>query len=56
MCVCSDECNEVRKLLRGTKNGFEVCTVDHQKDGKIRVDATITYRDKTHEVSLMVCL
>ena len=38
------------RLLRGNKDGFEVCTVDHQKGGKIRVDATITYRDKTHEV------
>lgn len=39
------------RLLRGNKHGFEVCTVDHQKGGKIRVDATITYRDNTHEVS-----
>ena len=38
------------RLLRGNKDGFEVCTVDHQKGGKIRVDATITYRDNTHEV------
>jgi len=40
------------RLLRGTKDGFEVCTVDHQKGGKIRVDATITYRDDTHEVGV----
>lgn len=40
------------RLLRGNKDGFEVCTVDHQKGGKIRVDATITYRDNTHEVGV----
>eukprot|EP00804_Cyclotella_cryptica_P002046 CCRYP_017840-RA/>CCRYP_017840-RA protein AED:0.05 eAED:0.05 QI:185/1/1/1/1/1/4/413/562 len=40
------------RLLRGNKDGFEVCTVDHQKGGKIRVDATITYRDDTHEVGV----
>lgn len=43
------------RLLRGNKDGFEVCTVDHQNGGKIRVDATITYRDKTHEVRLFFC-
>lgn len=43
------------RLLRGNSDGFEVCTVDHQNGGKIRVDATITYRDKTHEVRLFFC-
>lgn len=32
------------RLLRGTKDGFEICTIDHKNDGKVRVDATITYR------------
>ena len=40
------------RLLRGHKDGFEICTVDHQKDGKIRLDATITYRDDSHEVGV----
>lgn len=40
------------RLLRGTEDGFEICTIDHQKDGKVRVDATITYRDDTHEVGV----
>mmetsp|Transcript_16004 Transcript_16004/g.29024 ORF Transcript_16004/g.29024 Transcript_16004/m.29024 type:complete len:611 (-) Transcript_16004:385-2217(-) len=40
------------RLLRGTKEGFEICTVDHQDDGKVRVDASITYRDDTHEVGV----
>jgi len=31
------------RLLRGNKHGFEICTVDHQKDGKIRVDATVSF-------------
>lgn len=40
------------RLLRGNKNGFEICTVDHNKDGSIRLDATITYRDDSHEVGV----
>jgi len=40
------------RLLRGDKNGFEICTVDHQKDGAIRVDATISFSDDTHEVGV----
>mmetsp|Transcript_3019 Transcript_3019/g.6357 ORF Transcript_3019/g.6357 Transcript_3019/m.6357 type:complete len:643 (-) Transcript_3019:305-2233(-) len=40
------------RLLRGTKNGFEICTVDHKNGGKVRIDATITYRDDTHEVGV----
>ena len=40
------------RLLRGTKDGFEICTVDHKNIGKVRVDATITYRDDSHEVGV----
>jgi hypothetical protein len=40
------------RIIRGNKEGFEICTVDHQKDGKIRLDATITYKDDTHEVGV----
>jgi hypothetical protein len=40
------------RLLRGNKNGFEICTVDHRKGGKIRLDATITYKDDSHEVGV----
>eukprot|EP00588_Corethron_pennatum_P008503 CAMPEP_0194265992 /NCGR_PEP_ID=MMETSP0169-20130528/1041_1 /TAXON_ID=218684 /ORGANISM="Corethron pennatum, Strain L29A3" /LENGTH=584 /DNA_ID=CAMNT_0039006573 /DNA_START=64 /DNA_END=1818 /DNA_ORIENTATION=- len=40
------------RLVRGNKEGFQVCTVDHQKDGEIRVDATITYTDDNHEVGV----
>jgi len=40
------------RLLRGNKDGFEVCTVDHQKDDAIRVDATIKYSDCNHEVGV----
>eukprot|EP00985_Skeletonema_marinoi_P011297 scaffold5359_cov112-Skeletonema_marinoi.AAC.6 len=40
------------RLLRGTKDGFEICTIDHKNDGKVRVDATITYRDDNHEVGV----
>jgi len=38
------------RLIRGNKDGFEICTVDHQKDGAIRLDATIQYTDDNHEV------
>ena len=38
------------RLLRGNKNGFEICTVDHKRGGKIRLDATIEYKDSGHEI------
>lgn len=37
------------RLLRGNKEGFEICTVDHADGGKVRVDATVTYTDCNHE-------
>mmetsp|Transcript_14728 Transcript_14728/g.21665 ORF Transcript_14728/g.21665 Transcript_14728/m.21665 type:complete len:404 (+) Transcript_14728:586-1797(+) len=40
------------RLIRGDKEGFQICTVDHQQDGKIRVDASITYSDSNHEVGI----
>lgn len=40
------------RLIRGNENGFEICTVDHKKDGKIRIDATITYRGDSNEVGV----
>jgi len=40
------------RLLRGNKDGFEICTVDHKSGGKIRLDATITYKDTGHEVGV----
>jgi hypothetical protein len=40
------------RLIRGNKDGFEICTVDHQKDGKVRLDATITFRGNSNEVGV----
>jgi len=40
------------RLIRGNKDGFEICTVDHQKDGKVRLDATITFKGNTNEVGI----
>jgi len=40
------------RLVRGNKDGFEICTVDHANNGDIRVDATVTYRDDSHEVGV----
>jgi len=40
------------RLLRGNSQGFEICTVDHKQGGRIRLDATISYRDDTHEVGV----
>jgi len=31
------------RLVRGDKDGFEICTVNHAKGGEIRVDAKVTY-------------
>lgn len=40
------------RLIRGNNEGFEICTVDHQKNGAIRLDATITYRGDNNEVGV----
>jgi len=40
------------RLLRGNKDGFEICTVNHAKGGTVRLDATITYTDSNHEVGV----
>jgi hypothetical protein len=49
---CSRDGRNQSRLLRGNKDGFEVCTVDHLKGGAIRLDATITYKDTGHEVGV----
>jgi len=40
------------RLIRGNSEGFEICTVDHQKDGKVRLDATITFKGDSNEVGV----
>jgi len=40
------------RLLRGNKDGFEICTVNHAEGGTVRLDATITYTDTNHEVGV----
>jgi len=40
------------RLIRGNKDGFEICTVDHFNGGTVRLDATITYKDEGHEVGV----
>ena len=40
------------RLLRGNKDGFEICTVNHADGGSVRLDATITYTDTNHEVGV----
>lgn len=40
------------RLIRGNDEGFEICTVDHAEGGKIRVDATITYKGDNNEVGV----
>jgi len=34
------------RLLRGNADSFEICTIDHSKGGKLRLDATVTYSDQ----------
>ena len=48
----SRDTRQQSRLLRGNKDGFEICTVDHKNGGKVRLDATITYSDDTHEVGV----
>ena len=40
------------RLIRGNKDGFEICTIDHADGGKVRLDATISYKDSDHEVGV----
>ena len=40
------------RLLRGNKDGFEICTIDHSRGGAVRLDATIVYKDTGHEVGV----
>jgi len=45
----SRDTRQQSRLLRGTKTGFTISTVDHAKGGVERLDATITYDDESHE-------
>jgi hypothetical protein len=40
------------RFLRGNKDGFEICTIDHSDGGAVRLDATIVYKDTGHEVGI----
>ena len=33
------------RLIKGNKDGFEICTVNHAKGGEVRVDASVSYAD-----------
>jgi hypothetical protein len=47
-CMTSRSTRDGRRhsrLVRGNADGFEVCTIDHKKDGKVRLDATVTFAD-----------
>lgn len=48
----SRDTRQQSRLIRGDKEKFEICTVDHQNGGAVRVDATITYRGDTNEVGI----
>ena len=37
------------RLVRGTPDGFTISTVDHSDGGRVRLDATVTYTDTSHE-------
>lgn len=37
------------RVVRGNKDGFQICTINHAKGGEERLDATITFDDNTHE-------
>jgi len=38
------------RLIRGDADGFEICTIDHRRDGAVRLDATVDYTDANHEI------
>ena len=43
------------RLIRGNKDGFEVCTVNHAKGGEVRIDAKISYTDCGTSIVAEVC-
>ena len=48
----SRDTRQQSRLLRGNKDGFEICTVNHAAGGVVRLDATISYTDTNHEVGV----
>jgi len=38
------------RLVRGNKDGFEICTVNHAKGGEVRLDCTVTYGDNAEAI------
>lgn len=48
----SRDTRQQSRLLRGNKDGFEICTVNHADGGSVRLDATITYDGETNEVGV----
>jgi len=41
------------RFLRGNKDGFEICTVNHAKGGELRLDCTVTYGEPGEESVVM---
>ncbi|KAG7345452.1 calcineurin-like phosphoesterase [Nitzschia inconspicua] len=48
----SRDTRQQSRLIRGDKEGFQICTVDHKNGGSVRVDATITYRGDDNEIGV----
>ena len=42
------------RLLRGSKDGFEICTVNHARGGELRVDCTVTYSDDNTKEAIVM--
>lgn len=40
------------RLLRGNKDGFQICTINHAKDGEERVDLTVTYTPDSKDIAV----
>jgi hypothetical protein len=48
----SRDTRQQSRLIRGNSEGFEICTVDHKEGGKVRVDASISYKGETNEIGV----
>jgi hypothetical protein len=48
----SRDTRQQSRLIRGNKDGFDICTIDHKNEGAVRVDASVTYSDCNHEVGV----
>jgi hypothetical protein len=52
----SRDTRQQSRMVRGNKNGFTINTIDHQKNGQERLDATVTYTSTGNYIWYHICI